>query len=134
MPTKRWCQIKAHEIHRGKKLVLRLLLSAALSTMQVTVLFGSVTPQFSGRSPEGWSRDLLPTSGEEFRLDGYLECLHEAQALLNYKYPYSLLDLNPGTTAQQPASLNTVLCGRFFKFANGAHCSQVVTLSSTDRV
>ncbi|GFV93949.1 hypothetical protein TNCV_3573021 [Trichonephila clavipes] len=34
MPTDRWCQIEAHEIRHGKRLVLRLLLAAALSNVR----------------------------------------------------------------------------------------------------
>ncbi|GFW54584.1 hypothetical protein TNCV_5109581 [Trichonephila clavipes] len=39
-------EIKAHEIHHGKGLVAHLSLAVALSTIQLTVRFGSVPPQF----------------------------------------------------------------------------------------
>ncbi|GFV26208.1 hypothetical protein TNCV_3150081 [Trichonephila clavipes] len=38
--------IRAHEIHHGKELGERLSLDVALSTIQVTVRFSSVLPQF----------------------------------------------------------------------------------------
>ncbi|GFY28451.1 hypothetical protein TNCV_1971051 [Trichonephila clavipes] len=43
-PDRQQHQLKAHEIHRGKGLVVHL--SLALSTIQVTVRCGSVPPQF----------------------------------------------------------------------------------------
>ncbi|GFX30642.1 hypothetical protein TNCV_4861661 [Trichonephila clavipes] len=45
--------------------------------MQVTVRFGSVPPQFRGRTLWGWSEksrtslSLPPTTREDLRLDGY---------------------------------------------------------------
>ncbi|GFV59534.1 hypothetical protein TNCV_1752731 [Trichonephila clavipes] len=48
-------QIKAHEIHRGKEDVVRLLLAVASSTIQVAVRFSFVPSQFNGRTPLGWS-------------------------------------------------------------------------------
>ncbi|GFW30544.1 hypothetical protein TNCV_454821 [Trichonephila clavipes] len=72
------CQIEAHEIHRGKGLVVRLTLVVALNTIQVTVRFDSVLVQFLRantlevvRLPTHTS--LLPNSREDLRLDGYLE-------------------------------------------------------------
>ncbi|GFV05904.1 hypothetical protein TNCV_2552711 [Trichonephila clavipes] len=47
--------IKANEIHRGKGLVVRLSLSVPFSIIQVTVQFGSVTPQLRERKPYEWS-------------------------------------------------------------------------------
>ncbi|GFT70367.1 hypothetical protein TNCV_2658141 [Trichonephila clavipes] len=74
MPPVRQCQIKAHEIHRGRGLDVSLSLAAALSTIKVAVRFGSVLPQFFGRKgvqgPPS-SLTLPPTSREDMRPDGY---------------------------------------------------------------
>ncbi|GFV99401.1 hypothetical protein TNCV_1513711 [Trichonephila clavipes] len=53
---------------------LHLPLSAALSTMQVTVRFGFIPPQFSGRTPRGdeeppISLFLPPTARKDFWLN-----------------------------------------------------------------
>ncbi|GFU69306.1 hypothetical protein TNCV_3209701 [Trichonephila clavipes] len=53
------------------------LQTLALSTMQVTVKFCSVPPQFRGRKPWGWLgashlSALQPTTREDLQLDGYL--------------------------------------------------------------
>ncbi|GFW20065.1 hypothetical protein TNCV_867711 [Trichonephila clavipes] len=58
---------------------LRLSLALAISTMEVTVRFSAVSPQFGGREyPEGCQGPppflpLSPTSREDLWLDGYLE-------------------------------------------------------------
>ncbi|GFU87975.1 hypothetical protein TNCV_1335441 [Trichonephila clavipes] len=49
-------QTQDHEIHHGKGLDVRLSLAVALGTIQVTVRFSSVPPQFRGRIPWGWSK------------------------------------------------------------------------------
>ncbi|GFT41094.1 hypothetical protein TNCV_3726961 [Trichonephila clavipes] len=63
---------------RDKKKFVRLSLAAALSTMQVTVRYGSVPSQFLGLT--SWvgqgpstSLPLPPTSQEDLRPDGCLE-------------------------------------------------------------
>ncbi|GFS90553.1 DUF4817 domain-containing protein [Trichonephila clavipes] len=66
--------------------------------MQVTVRFGSVPPQFRGRTHCGWSEAShlsSPSTREDLRLDGYLEYPHAAEAVYIYKYPYLLRDSNP---------------------------------------
>ncbi|GFY15326.1 uncharacterized protein TNCV_1571371 [Trichonephila clavipes] len=50
LPDRQKDQIKAHEIHLGKRLVVRLSLAIALSTIQMTVRFGSAPWQWSGTS------------------------------------------------------------------------------------
>ncbi|GFY30671.1 hypothetical protein TNCV_3118311 [Trichonephila clavipes] len=60
---------------------VRLLLAVVLNTIQVTVRFSSVPPQFKERTP--WSSQrpptslpFPPTSQEDLQLDGYLESPH----------------------------------------------------------
>ncbi|GFT49970.1 hypothetical protein TNCV_4175931 [Trichonephila clavipes] len=93
---------------RGPRDSLRpdVLLSLAvyLTTIQLTVRFGSVHRNFEEEYPIGGqgpptSFTLAPTSREKLRLDGYLECPHAAQPLYIYKYPCLLRDLNSGPTA-----------------------------------
>ncbi|GFX11161.1 hypothetical protein TNCV_4424201 [Trichonephila clavipes] len=48
-------QIEAHEIHRDKELDVRPSLAIDLSTILVTVRFGSVRTQFRGTTPYVWS-------------------------------------------------------------------------------
>ncbi|GFV93525.1 hypothetical protein TNCV_1988381 [Trichonephila clavipes] len=51
--------------------IFRLLLALALSTMQVTLRYCSVPPQFSGREPWWWSDASLlssPSTREDLRL------------------------------------------------------------------
>ncbi|GFX86389.1 hypothetical protein TNCV_2562781 [Trichonephila clavipes] len=55
LPDRR-CRIETHEIHHGKELDVRLSLSLALSTIQVTIRFG---PNFESEHPGG-SRGLPP--------------------------------------------------------------------------
>ncbi|GFT88616.1 hypothetical protein TNCV_905161 [Trichonephila clavipes] len=103
-PDRQQHQIKAHEIHCGKGLVVHLPSSIGLSTIQVTVLFASVPPQFCDRTPWGWSEathfsPFLSNSLEDLRIDGYLECPYAPKALYIYKYPYLLRDSNPGPKA-----------------------------------
>ncbi|GFY11306.1 hypothetical protein TNCV_4472891 [Trichonephila clavipes] len=68
-------QIKAHEIHHGKGLSDSLSLAVALSPMQVTERFSSVSPQFCGKTCWGGqglliSLPLPPASREDLdRLD-----------------------------------------------------------------
>ncbi|GFY30728.1 hypothetical protein TNCV_3118881 [Trichonephila clavipes] len=86
---------------------------AGRNTIQVTVCFSSVTPQFRGKTPGGSQRPptslpLPPTSLEELRLDGYLEYPHAARTLRIYTHPCLLRDSNPSSTAQQSASLTTI--------------------------
>ncbi|GFU23139.1 hypothetical protein TNCV_3515781 [Trichonephila clavipes] len=55
----------------------RLSLALVLSTIQVTVRFGSFPPHYSWRTPGGWSRaptsfSLPPASREDLRLDDNL--------------------------------------------------------------
>ncbi|GFW23535.1 uncharacterized protein TNCV_3806321 [Trichonephila clavipes] len=100
-----------------KKLSMHLSPAVALSTIQVTVRFGSIPPQFRGRTLWGWSEashlpSLPPTSREDLRLDGYLKYPHAAQALYIYKHPCLLRNSNPDPTAQQSASLTTIPDGR----------------------
>ncbi|GFW91494.1 hypothetical protein TNCV_3376581 [Trichonephila clavipes] len=53
------CQIEAHELHPGKGLDVHLSLAVVLSTIQVTVRFGSVPPQFFSAAGH-WSSTSLP--------------------------------------------------------------------------
>ncbi|GFW43795.1 hypothetical protein TNCV_4771441 [Trichonephila clavipes] len=83
------CQIETHEIDRSKGLEARLWLAVALSTVQVAVLFGSVIPQFCGRTSWRWSGASPPvslplprTTREDWHFDGYLAYPHAAKALL----------------------------------------------------
>ncbi|GFX62466.1 hypothetical protein TNCV_413081 [Trichonephila clavipes] len=80
------CQIKAHEIHRGKVLDVRLSLAVALSTMNVIARFGLVTAQFFGEHYKGnqapptsqvplTSLPLPQSSREDLWIDDYLENL-----------------------------------------------------------
>ncbi|GFT07930.1 hypothetical protein TNCV_873601 [Trichonephila clavipes] len=83
-------------------LYVLLSLALALSTVQVTIRFSSVPPQFRGRTLLGGSPTSLPlppTSREDLKLDGYLEYPPAAKALYIYKYPYLPRDLNQGPTA-----------------------------------
>ncbi|GFY28773.1 uncharacterized protein TNCV_3441401 [Trichonephila clavipes] len=59
-PDRQQHQIKAHKIHLGKGLVIRMSLAIALSTIQLTVRCDLVPPQFKGRTSCGGQR--LPTS------------------------------------------------------------------------
>ncbi|GFX81491.1 uncharacterized protein TNCV_4508981 [Trichonephila clavipes] len=83
-----------------------LSLAGASSTIQVTVRFSSVSPQFRGRTLSGGgqrsptSLPLPPTSRADLRLDGYLEYPHAAKALYIYKHPCLLRDSNPDPTTQ----------------------------------
>ncbi|GFX02546.1 hypothetical protein TNCV_728001 [Trichonephila clavipes] len=90
---------------------LRLSLDLALSTMQMTVRFCSVPPQFRGRKPWGWPGASPPTR-EDLRLNGYLDYPHAAKALYIYKHPCLLRDSNLVPTAPQSASLTTIPVGR----------------------
>ncbi|GFT19198.1 uncharacterized protein TNCV_303261 [Trichonephila clavipes] len=92
-------------------------LALALSTIQVTVRFCSVPPQFRGRKPWGGlgpptSFPFPPTTREDLWQDGYLEYPHAAKALYIYKHPCLLLDSNPVPTAPQSSSLTAVSVGR----------------------
>ncbi|GFY00678.1 hypothetical protein TNCV_2140721 [Trichonephila clavipes] len=51
MPPDRRCQFEAHVIHRGKGPVLLSVITAVLSTVQVTVRFGLVPSQLLGNKP-----------------------------------------------------------------------------------
>ncbi|GFV68671.1 hypothetical protein TNCV_4883701 [Trichonephila clavipes] len=78
MLSDRRCHIEAHEIHRGKGLLLRLLLAVALSTVQVRIRFGFVLLNFERkylRVARGYpiSFPFPPTSRKNLRLDEYLE-------------------------------------------------------------
>ncbi|GFS97693.1 uncharacterized protein TNCV_2558541 [Trichonephila clavipes] len=53
-----------------------------------------------------------PTSGEDLRLDGYLEYTHAAKALYTYRHPRLLWDSNPVPTTPQSVSLTTISDGR----------------------
>ncbi|GFX39071.1 hypothetical protein TNCV_3426571 [Trichonephila clavipes] len=53
MPPVWRSQIEAHEIYHGKGLDVCLSLAIALSTIQVTVRFSSVTPNFEEETPGG---------------------------------------------------------------------------------
>ncbi|GFW60796.1 hypothetical protein TNCV_2672171 [Trichonephila clavipes] len=82
-----------------------LWLALALCTMQVTVQFCLVPPQFrenpgGGQGPPT-SLPLPPTTREDLQLDGYLEYPHTAKALYIYKHPCLLRDSNPVPTASQ---------------------------------
>ncbi|GFV57424.1 hypothetical protein TNCV_1608691 [Trichonephila clavipes] len=50
-PDRKFHQMKAHEMHHGKRLVVRVSLAAALSTIQMTVRFSSFSPHVRGRTP-----------------------------------------------------------------------------------
>ncbi|GFT20560.1 hypothetical protein TNCV_2183941 [Trichonephila clavipes] len=96
---------------------VRLSLAVTLSTIQVTVRFSSVSPQFRGRTPWGDQKPpnflfLSPTSREDLHFDNYLENSHAAKALFIYKHPCLLRDSNSGPNAQQlryPTTFGTVI-------------------------
>ncbi|GFT93380.1 uncharacterized protein TNCV_337451 [Trichonephila clavipes] len=92
-------------------------LAIALSTIQVTERFSSVSNQFL-ESTLGVVRGLplSSPSREELRLDSYLKYPHAAKALYIYKHRSLLRDSNPVPTAQQSASLTTIPDGRL------SHC------------
>ncbi|GFV95730.1 hypothetical protein TNCV_1727801 [Trichonephila clavipes] len=98
-----------------KGLVVRLSLTVALGTIQGTVRFGMVPPNFEEKYPGGGQGPpfslLLPsTPRNDLRFDGYLECLHTAKAL--YTIHLCLLrDSDPGHTAQKSASSTTLSDG-----------------------
>ncbi|GFY24866.1 hypothetical protein TNCV_2690571 [Trichonephila clavipes] len=92
-PDRQQDQIKTHNNHRGKRVVVHQSLTVALSTIQMTVRFDSVPPQFRGRTPWGWSEVSQ-------RLDSYLEYPQVAKTLYIYEHPGK----NPGPTPQQPTS------------------------------
>ncbi|GFV05175.1 hypothetical protein TNCV_223881 [Trichonephila clavipes] len=105
------------------------MLTVALSTLQVTVRFSSVPPNFEGEHPGGGqglptSHPLPPTSRDDQRLDGCLEYPHAAKALNIYKHPCLLRHSNPDPTAQQSAPLITLsvvrTTNRAQPFANGS--------------
>ncbi|GFV90415.1 hypothetical protein TNCV_49901 [Trichonephila clavipes] len=77
-----------------------MIVALALSTIQVTVRFGSVHPNLDGEHSGGGQRPptslpLPPTTREDLQLDGYLEYPHAVKALYIYKQPYLLRDSNP---------------------------------------
>ncbi|GFU31714.1 hypothetical protein TNCV_1175961 [Trichonephila clavipes] len=87
-------------LHGGSVVVL----AVALSTIQVTERFSSVSPPIW--SP--WAGQGLPTSlplPPTSREDGLLKYPHVEKALYIFKHPCLLQDSNPGPTAQQSASL-----------------------------
>ncbi|GFW90994.1 hypothetical protein TNCV_1758681 [Trichonephila clavipes] len=72
-PDQQYHQIKTHEAHHGKGLVVRVFLSVASSTIRVAVRLGSVSPKFRGRTPWGWSEAFYQPLRENLRFDGCLE-------------------------------------------------------------
>ncbi|GFV73410.1 uncharacterized protein TNCV_3389261 [Trichonephila clavipes] len=85
--------------------------------MRVTVRFCSIPAQLRGRKSHfgqgpPTSLPFPPSSGEDLRLDGYLEYPHTAQALCIYKHACLLWDSNPVPTAPQSASLTTIPVGQ----------------------
>ncbi|GFV56048.1 hypothetical protein TNCV_2266341 [Trichonephila clavipes] len=85
----------------GQRAKLCLSLSVALSTIQVTARFCSVSPNFEGEHPRGGhepptSLSFPPTSREDLWLDGYFKYPHAAKSLYIYKHPCLLLNSNPG--------------------------------------
>ncbi|GFT14758.1 uncharacterized protein TNCV_99531 [Trichonephila clavipes] len=72
---------------------------------------GSTPILREGQEPHT-SHPLPPTSREDLRLLSCLEYPHAAKALYIYKHPCLLWDSNPGSSAQQSASLNTIQDGR----------------------
>ncbi|GFU95132.1 uncharacterized protein TNCV_4139161 [Trichonephila clavipes] len=69
---------------------------------------------------------IPPTTGEDMRLDGYLEYPHAAKALYTYKHLCLLRNSNPVPTAAQSASLTTIPVGRHLSILcmtnNLQHC------------
>ncbi|GFY16593.1 uncharacterized protein TNCV_2787201 [Trichonephila clavipes] len=61
------------------------------------------------------SLPLPKTSREDLRLDGYLKYPYAVKTLYIYKHPCLLRDSNPTPTAQQSASLTTILDGRLLR-------------------
>ncbi|GFV96397.1 hypothetical protein TNCV_2869751 [Trichonephila clavipes] len=105
MPPVWLTQIKAHKIHHGKGLLVRLSLAVALSTIQAWLY-----PNFKGEQPgigQGLPPNLpLPTaSRKDLLLNGYLEHPHAAKSLYIYKHPCLLRDSNQGLMTQQSAPL-----------------------------
>ncbi|GFU78247.1 uncharacterized protein TNCV_5008281 [Trichonephila clavipes] len=99
------------ELRSPLPITLVFLQTVALSTIQVTVRFGSIQPQFRKNTLGGGQRpptSLPPTSREDLWLDGYLEYPHAVQALYIYKHPCLLRDSSPVPTAQESASLTTI--------------------------
>ncbi|GFW75556.1 transposon Ty3-I Gag-Pol polyprotein [Trichonephila clavipes] len=104
---------KHQMVLRSRRSRMGLYSTVALGTIQVTVRFGSVPPQFREWTPWGSkgplnSLPLPPTSGEDLRLYGYLEYRHAAKALFIDKHPCLLQDSNPGPTDLQSASLTII--------------------------
>ncbi|GFX14908.1 hypothetical protein TNCV_1486501 [Trichonephila clavipes] len=92
-------------------------LAIALSTIQVTERFNSVSPNFEREYPgggQGPSTSLLlpPTPRENLQRDGYLKYLPAAKTLYIYKHSCLLRDSITGPTAQLPASLTIVPDGQ----------------------
>ncbi|GFX17171.1 hypothetical protein TNCV_2856941 [Trichonephila clavipes] len=91
----------------------RRSLAVALSTLQVTVRFGSVPPQFRGRILWGWSEAFqfsFPSTNLTRGLVArrlFTES-HAAKALYIYKHPCLLRDSNPDPMALQSASLTII--------------------------
>ncbi|GFS90136.1 hypothetical protein TNCV_508041 [Trichonephila clavipes] len=98
--------MKAHEIHRGKRPVVRMSLSVTLSTIQVAVgILARFQPNLEREHPGGSETSLLfsPSTNLTRGL---------AARLLFRVPPYRkglLWDSNPGPTAQQSASLAFIL-------------------------
>ncbi|GFX87266.1 hypothetical protein TNCV_3819961 [Trichonephila clavipes] len=91
----------------------RLSLAVALSTMQVTVRFGSVSPQFGGRTLWRGQRPptsllLPPTSPEDLRFDGYLEVPPCREGTIHLQISMSSPGFIPSAYAQQSASLTAI--------------------------
>ncbi|GFW75710.1 hypothetical protein TNCV_4428931 [Trichonephila clavipes] len=97
MPPNRLSQNEAYEIYRWKGLDTRQLFAVVLSTIQMTVRLGSVSPEHPGGGQGSPIYLPLPPI-----FDGYLEYPHAVKVLCIYKHPYLLRDLNPVLTSQQP--------------------------------
>ncbi|GFT90924.1 hypothetical protein TNCV_1066041 [Trichonephila clavipes] len=111
-PDRQQHHFKAHEIHRGKGLVVRLSLAVAVNTLHVTARFGSAPPNFETEHPVvdiglSTSLPLPPTSREDLRLDDYLEYPHAVKALYIYKQPCPLLIRTKHVMSSSPVPLKT---------------------------
>ncbi|GFW30269.1 hypothetical protein TNCV_3850401 [Trichonephila clavipes] len=78
--------------------------------MQLTILFGLVTPQYhlGGDDRPPTTLPFSPTSREDLRLDDYFRVPRTAKAQIIYKHPCLFRDSNTCPTTQHLTSLTTI--------------------------